>query len=55
MARSGSSPRSLVGVLRSEVVIDAIRKELRRQTGHNCENDELLRVISTEVIRPDLA
>src|SRR6266508_2875113 len=53
--KAATSPKALVGVLTSEVVIDAVRKELRRQTGYNGEPTTLARVLSREVIRPELA
>lgn len=54
-AKSATSPRSLAAVLTSEVVVEAIRKELRRQTSYNCETTQIKRVLVAEVLRPDLA
>jgi hypothetical protein len=54
-AKAATSPKSLVKVLMSESVIDAIRKELRRQTGYNGEPTELGRVLREEVIQASLA
>jgi hypothetical protein len=52
-ARAATSPKSLAGVICSDAVIDAVRKELRRQTGHSAESKELKRIVRDEVIRPD--
>jgi len=54
-AKAATSPKSLVKVLMSESVVDAIRKELRRQTGYNGEPAELAKVLREGVIQPDLA
>src|SRR6266516_3332828 len=35
------------------VVTDAIRKELRRQTGHNADGKELVRLLRETVVRPE--
>jgi len=53
-ARAATSGRSLAQVLQNAAVIDAIRKEVRRQTGHNAEPKELRRVLCEEVINPEL-
>ncbi|WP_169947720.1 type I restriction enzyme HsdR N-terminal domain-containing protein [Microbispora sp. H11081] len=53
-ARAATAPRSLVRVLLTPVILDAVRKELRRQTGHNAEEKEIERVLQAEVLRPDL-
>ena len=52
-ARAATSPRSLAGVLLSDAVIDSIRKELRRKTGHNADSKEIARVLRSEVLRPE--
>lgn len=54
-AKSATSPRSLAAVLTSEVVLEAIRKELRRQTSYNCETEQIERALRNEVLRPDVA
>src|SRR5690606_5704079 len=36
-ARAATSPKSLAQVLLSEAVVDAVRKELRRQTSYNAD------------------
>jgi predicted type IV restriction endonuclease len=53
-ARRATSPRSLAQVISSDVVLEAIRKELRRQTGHNIEASELMKLIRSTVIRPEV-
>lgn len=53
-AKAATSPRSLASVITSDVVLDAVRKEIRRQTSYNCEVAEIKRAIETDVFRPDL-
>ena len=50
--RSATSPKSLVTALTSEAVIEQVRKELRRQTGHNIEATELRDLLVASVLRP---
>jgi hypothetical protein len=52
-AKKATSPRSLAEVLLSETVLDAVRKELRRKTGHQVDPKEIARLLRTTVIRPD--
>ncbi|WP_214107268.1 type I restriction enzyme HsdR N-terminal domain-containing protein [Acrocarpospora catenulata] len=52
-ARAATSPKALAQVLLSEVVLDAIRKEVRRQTGHNAEAKDLARILREDVLRPE--
>jgi Type I restriction enzyme R protein N terminus (HSDR_N) len=52
-AKRATSPQSLAGVLASEPVVEEIRKELRRQTGHNVDPAELVRLLRGTVVRPD--
>jgi predicted type IV restriction endonuclease len=52
-AQAATSPKSLVKVLLSDKVIEEIRKELRRQTGHIADADKVTAVLRTEVIRPE--
>lgn len=54
-AKAATSPRSLASVVTSDVVLEAIRKELRRQTSYNCDVAEIKRAIESDVLRPDLA
>jgi predicted type IV restriction endonuclease len=53
-AKAATSPRSLASVVLSESVVEAVRKELRRQTSYNGEVDELRRILEGEVIRAEL-
>jgi len=52
-AKRATSPKSLAEVLVSESVTEAIRKELRRQTGHNADSKELVRLLRETVVRPE--
>ncbi|MEZ4554408.1 MAG: type I restriction enzyme HsdR N-terminal domain-containing protein [Dehalococcoidia bacterium] len=53
-ARSATSPKALAAVLRSENVLEAVRRELRRASGHRIEAPELLRLLNDTVIRADI-
>lgn len=53
-AKAATSPRSLASIVLSETVVEAVRKELRRQTSYNGEADELRRVLQQDVIRAEL-
>jgi len=53
-AKAATSPRSIVSVLQSESVIDAVRKELRRRTSYNGSADELSTILNEDVIRTEL-
>jgi hypothetical protein len=52
-ARAATAPKSLSGVLLSEAVVDAVRKELRRQTGYNGDVAEIARALREQVIRAE--
>lgn len=52
-AKRATSPTSLTQVLLSDSVANAIRKELRRQTGHNVNEEEIRRLLRETVIRPE--
>jgi len=52
-ARRATAPRSLAGVLLSDTVTEAVRKELRRRTGQRVEREEVERLLRETVIRPD--
>lgn len=54
-ARAATSPKSLSHILLSDSVVEAVRKELRRQTGYNAESKELERILRTDVLRDALA
>lgn len=53
-AKAATSPRSLSAIVLSEPVVEAVRKELRRQTGHNCDPAELARILAGDVLRADI-
>lgn len=53
-AKAATAPRSMMAVLASEPVLDAIRKEIRRQTGYQGDVTEIRRVLLAEIVRPDL-
>jgi hypothetical protein len=52
-ARRATSPKSLASVLTSDSVTEAIRKELRRQTGQRVEGAEITRLLRGTVLRPE--
>jgi predicted type IV restriction endonuclease len=52
-ARRASSPESLAKILRSESVLEEIRRELWRQTHQRLESEELLRLLEETVLRPE--
>ncbi|MCA1606421.1 MAG: type I restriction enzyme HsdR N-terminal domain-containing protein [Acidobacteria bacterium] len=53
-AKAATAPKSLATIVLSDSVIEAVRKELRRQTAYNVDLTELRRVLSDEVIRSEL-
>ncbi len=52
--RAATSPKSIASILTSDSVIEAVRKELRRQTDYNSKNGEIKNALEREVIRPEL-
>ncbi len=52
-ARRAKSPTSLAETILSDAVIGAIRKELRRKTGHKVEEEEVGRLLKETVLRPE--
>lgn len=52
-ARAATSPKSLVRVLLSDPVMDAARRQLKRQSGHSIDSAELARLVRDTVVRPD--
>jgi hypothetical protein len=52
-ARRATGPKSLVGVLLSDSVTEAVRKELRRETGQRVEPSEIERLLRETIIRPE--
>lgn len=51
--KAATSAKSLAGVITGATVVEQIRKELRRQTGHHIEAKELRELILAGVIRAD--
>jgi len=51
--KAATSAKSLGLVVTSDAVIDQIRKELRRQTGHNMDAADLCDLIKSSVLRPE--
>jgi type I restriction and modification enzyme subunit R-like protein len=53
-AKAATSPKSLASVLLTDGVLEAARKELRRQTSHNIDAKELGRLLQSSVLRESL-
>jgi hypothetical protein len=51
--KAATSAKSIGTAVISDTVIEQIRKELRRQTGHNMDPSELRDLIKSSVLRPD--
>jgi hypothetical protein len=51
--KAATSAKSLGQAITSDVVIEQIRKELRRQTGHNMDAAELCDLLKSSVLRPE--
>lgn len=52
-ARRATSPKSLASMLASDAVVEALRKELRRQTKQNVDREEIARLLRETVIRSE--
>ena len=52
-AKRATSPKSLAAVLRSQVVADAIRKELKRKTGQAITAKEVVQLLNDTILRPE--
>lgn len=52
-AKKATSPKSLFQIISSDAVVDAIRRELKRQTCHAIETDEISRLIRATILRPE--
>ncbi|MEO6944843.1 MAG: hypothetical protein ABI053_09045 [Lacisediminihabitans sp.] len=52
--KAATAPKSLAQVLLTDNVLNAVRKEIRSNSGYNPEPAELARIIRNEVVRPDL-
>jgi hypothetical protein len=51
--KAATSAKSIGTAITSDTVVEQIRKELRRQTGHNVDTAELKDLIKSSVLRPD--
>jgi len=54
-AAAATSPESLANTVLAESVVEAIRKELRRQTGYNAGSQELEKILRSDVLQNGLA
>jgi hypothetical protein len=52
-AKAATAPKVLAQIMLSELVLTAARRELRRQTGQNVEQSELIKLLRGSVLRPD--
>ncbi|MEO9255221.1 MAG: hypothetical protein ABI305_06765 [Tepidiformaceae bacterium] len=52
-AKRATSPKSVAQAVQSDAVLDALRRELRKTTGHNANLDELKAIIRSSVLRSD--
>jgi hypothetical protein len=52
-ARRATAPKSLASVLLSPAVTEAVRKELRRETGQKVDAEEIARLLRQTVLRPE--
>lgn len=52
--QAATSPGSLAQVIQTPAVLDAIRKEIRRQSGYNPDTAAIANALSREVIRPEV-
>lgn len=53
-AKAATSAHVLAGALLTEPVLDQLRRELRRQTGHNVGLKDLEELVRQNVLRPDV-
>jgi hypothetical protein len=52
--QAATSPQALADILRTPAVLDAVRKEIRRQSSFNADVEELGRILRSGVIRAEL-
>ena len=52
-AQRATSPKSLARVILAPLVLATIQKELRRQTGHNIDTDEVRRLLKETALRAE--
>jgi len=53
MASGAADILEVAAIIVTDPVIDQIRRELRRRTGHNMDPAELSELITSSVLRPD--
>ena len=53
MASGAADILEVAAIIVTDPVIDQIRRELRRRTGHNMDHAELSELITSSVLRPD--
>ena len=51
--RAATSAKAVARALQSEKVMEELRRELRRQTGHLADRDRIAQVMRDEIIRPE--
>jgi predicted type IV restriction endonuclease len=52
-AMSATSPKSLIEVLMTDSVLESIRREVKRKSGHKISKEEVGRLLKETVIRPE--
>jgi len=52
--KAATSARSLASIVLSENVVEAIRKELRRQTSYNGDVEQLAKILKSDVLRAEV-
>lgn len=52
-AKAATSPKAIARAIRSDPVMVALRKEIRRQSGHNPDDAELRQLLDSTVLRPE--
>lgn len=52
--KAATSPRAIASAIQSEQIVDEIRKELRRRSNYNAGIDELVALIRSAVLRPEV-
>lgn len=50
-AKAATSPTALADIVRSDPVVEAVRKELRRRSGHRLDAKDVLKLLDDSVIR----
>ncbi|MEA2574752.1 MAG: hypothetical protein QOH93_2050 [Chloroflexia bacterium] len=52
-AKRATSPKAFAQVLLSPVVLESVRRELKKQTGYRAEDEELVALLKATVLRPE--